>query len=73
MQAMSDGDVLNHGREVLRAEAEAVMRAAEALDASFSRAVRLVESCTGSVARRRPRHPHRGAHRPARKHARPRR
>ncbi len=46
---MSDGDVLNHGREVLRAEAEAVMRAAEALDASFSRAVRLVESCTGSV------------------------
>jgi arabinose-5-phosphate isomerase len=49
MQAMSDGDVLNHGREVLRAEAEAVMRAAEALDASFSRAVRLVESCTGSV------------------------
>jgi len=49
MQAMSDGDVLNHGREILRAEAEAVMRAAEALDASFSRAVRLVEGCTGSV------------------------
>jgi arabinose-5-phosphate isomerase len=49
MDAMSDGDILAHGRDVLRAEAEAVMRAAEALDASFSRAVRLVEECTGSV------------------------
>ena len=49
MQPMSDGDVLNHGREILRAEAEAVIRAAEALDASFSRAVRVVEGCTGSV------------------------
>ena len=49
MDAMSDGDILAHGRDILRAEAEAVMRAAEALDASFSRAVRLVEECTGSV------------------------
>ena len=49
MDAMSDGDILAHGRDILRAEAEAVMRAADALDASFSRAVRLVEACTGSV------------------------
>jgi arabinose-5-phosphate isomerase len=49
MEAMHDGDILAHGREILRAEADAVMRAAESLDASFSRAVRLIERCTGSV------------------------
>ncbi len=49
MDEMTDGDVLDHGREILRAEADAVLRAAEALDANFSRAVRLIEACTGSV------------------------
>jgi arabinose-5-phosphate isomerase len=49
MEAMHDGDVLAHGREILRAEAEAVTQAAEALDASFARAVRVIEGCTGSV------------------------
>jgi arabinose-5-phosphate isomerase len=49
MESMHDGDVLAHGREILRAEAEAVTRAAEALDASFARAVRVIEGCTGSV------------------------
>ena len=49
MEVMHDGDVLAHGREILRAEAEAVTRAAEALDASFARAVRVIDGCTGSV------------------------
>ena len=34
---------------ILRAEGEAVLRAADALDGRFSRAVRLVVDCTGSV------------------------
>jgi len=45
----ADGDILAHGRAILRAEGEAVLRAADGLDAAFSRAVRLVEGCTGSV------------------------
>ena len=49
METTSDGDVLALGREILRAEAEAVMRIAETLDAGFSRAVRLIEQCTGNV------------------------
>jgi arabinose-5-phosphate isomerase len=49
METMHDGDVLAHGREILRAEAEAVTRAADALDVSFARAVRVIEGCTGSV------------------------
>jgi arabinose-5-phosphate isomerase len=46
---MTDADVLAHGREILRAESEAVLQAAAGLDAGFVRAVRLVEACTGSV------------------------
>ena len=49
MSTMHDGEVLALGREILRAEAEAVGRAAECLDAGFSRAVRIIEACTGSV------------------------
>ncbi|MFM8292460.1 MAG: SIS domain-containing protein [Planctomycetia bacterium] len=49
MDAMHDGDVLSQGRAILRAEAAAVAGAADALDAQFARAVRIVEGCTGSV------------------------
>jgi len=45
----TDADVLAHGRDVLRAEGQAIVRAADGLDAAFCRAVRLIESCTGSV------------------------
>lgn len=41
--------ILNRGREVLRAEGEAVLAAADALDEAFCRAVRLIKGCTGSV------------------------
>jgi arabinose-5-phosphate isomerase len=44
-----DDEVLDRGREILRAEGEAVLAAATGLDAAFCRAVRLVEGCTGSV------------------------
>ena len=46
---VADGDILSHGRAVLRAEAESVAAAATALDAAFVRAVREIERCTGSV------------------------
>jgi len=42
-------DVLVDGRRILHAEAEALQRAAAALDEAFARAVALVEACTGSV------------------------
>jgi arabinose-5-phosphate isomerase len=45
----SDADVLDHGREILRAEGRAVLGMVEALDASFCRAVRLIAGCTGKV------------------------
>jgi arabinose-5-phosphate isomerase len=45
----SDADVLAHGREILRSEGAAILRAADGLDAAFCRAVRMVEGCTGSV------------------------
>lgn len=41
--------ILTRGREILRAEGEAVVAAAAALDGSFVQAVRLLERCTGSV------------------------
>ena len=44
-----DEAILDRGRAVLRAEGEAVLAVAAALDESFCRAVRLVEACTGSV------------------------
>lgn len=50
--AASDGtatDLLDRGRAVLRAEGEAVLRAAAGLDASFCRAVMLIAGCTGKV------------------------
>jgi len=49
MDAMNDDDILAHGRDILRAEGEAVLQAASALDGSFARAVRIIEGCTGSV------------------------
>jgi arabinose-5-phosphate isomerase len=45
----SDADVLAHGRDILRAEGSAILRAADGLDAAFCRAVRMIENCTGSV------------------------
>ena len=44
-----DDEILTRGRAILRAEGEAVLAAAAGLDAAFCRAVRLIESCTGSV------------------------
>jgi len=44
-----DGTILEHAREVLCAEAEAIVAAAERLDDDFVRAVRLLEGCTGNV------------------------
>lgn len=49
MDDAHDDSILSHGREILRAEGEAVLRAADALDASFCRGVRLLLGCTGSV------------------------
>ena len=44
-----DDAILERGREILRAEGEAVLAAADGLDHAFCLAVRLVEGCTGSV------------------------
>ncbi|NBW97249.1 MAG: KpsF/GutQ family sugar-phosphate isomerase, partial [Planctomycetia bacterium] len=41
--------LLAHGREILRAEGEAILRSADSLGEAFARAVRLVAGCTGSV------------------------
>jgi arabinose-5-phosphate isomerase len=49
MHDLDDDGILTHGREILRAEGEAVLRAADTLDASFCRGVRLLLACTGSV------------------------
>jgi arabinose-5-phosphate isomerase len=49
MHDAPDDRILDHGREILRAEGEAVLRAADALDASFCRGVKLLLECTGSV------------------------
>lgn len=46
---LADADVLAHGREILRSEAQAILQAAETLDASFCRAVEMIKACTGSV------------------------
>jgi len=45
----TDSDVLAHGRDILRAEGQAILTAAEGLDASFCRAVRMVAGCTGKI------------------------
>ena len=47
--APTDADVLAHGREILRAEGNAILQAAGGIGDSFGRAVRLIEGCTGSV------------------------
>ncbi|MDA0254914.1 MAG: KpsF/GutQ family sugar-phosphate isomerase [Planctomycetota bacterium] len=49
MDQSHDESILARGREILEAEGEAVLAAAAGLDAAFCRAVRLIESCTGSV------------------------
>jgi arabinose-5-phosphate isomerase len=45
----TDAGLVAHGREILRAEGEAILQSADSLDAAFARAVRIVEGCTGSV------------------------
>jgi len=45
----TDADLLTHGREILRAEGEAILRSADTLGDAFARAVRIVADCTGSV------------------------
>jgi arabinose-5-phosphate isomerase len=47
--APSDADVLDHGREILRAEGNAVLRMAGALDGAFCLAVRMIAGCSGKV------------------------
>jgi len=47
--AATDADVLARGREILRAEGEAILRSVDLLDESFCKAVRLIERCTGNV------------------------
>jgi arabinose-5-phosphate isomerase len=49
MHDLDDDGILAHGREILRAEGEAVLRAADGLEASFCRGVKLLLECTGSV------------------------
>jgi arabinose-5-phosphate isomerase len=49
MHDLDDDGILAHGKEILRAEGEAVLRAADALEASFCRGVKLLLECTGSV------------------------
>jgi arabinose-5-phosphate isomerase len=44
-----DDEILSRGRDILRAEGEAVLAAAASLDGAFCRAVRVIEGCTGSV------------------------
>jgi arabinose-5-phosphate isomerase len=45
----TDAELLDRGREILRSEGHAILQAADALDAPFVRAVRLVVGCTGKV------------------------
>ncbi|MFM8735065.1 MAG: SIS domain-containing protein [Pirellulales bacterium] len=49
MDDAHDESILAHGREILRAEGAAVLRAADTLDAAFCRGVKLLLGCTGSV------------------------
>jgi arabinose-5-phosphate isomerase len=48
-ESTHDDAIIARGREVLRAEGEAVLAAADSLDRAFCHAVRLIEGCTGSV------------------------
>jgi arabinose-5-phosphate isomerase len=45
----SDDELLDRGRAIVRAEGDAIVRAADLLDESFGRAVRLVADCPGKV------------------------
>ena len=45
----TDADLLARGQEILRAEGEAILTAAEQLGTAFAQAVRLVADCSGSV------------------------
>lgn len=49
MDDVNDERILAHGREILRAEGAAVLRAAETLDAAFCHGVQRLLGCTGSV------------------------
>ncbi|MEI7861481.1 MAG: KpsF/GutQ family sugar-phosphate isomerase [Planctomycetota bacterium] len=45
----SDAGVIDFARGILRAEGEAILGAADGLGGGFAKAVRVIESCTGSV------------------------
>ena len=49
MDDLNNDDILAHGRQILRVEGEAVLRAADTLDTDFCRGVRMIRQCTGSV------------------------
>jgi len=49
MDESPEDRILAHGRQILQAEGEAVLRAADTLDASFCRGVKALLECTGSV------------------------
>ncbi len=46
---MNDQDILARGRELVRAEAEALHKLADAMDDSFIKTVHLVAECSGSI------------------------
>jgi arabinose-5-phosphate isomerase len=49
MHDLNDDGILAHGRDILRVEGAAVLRAADALDASFCHGVKMILGCSGSV------------------------
>jgi len=49
MHDLNDDGILAHGRDILRAEGEAVLRAADAPDASFCRGVRMILDDDGTL------------------------
>lgn len=45
----SDADILDHGRDILRAEGHAILQTADAIDDAFCRAVRMIVGCSGKI------------------------
>jgi arabinose-5-phosphate isomerase len=46
---MNDREILDQGRALIRAEAQALLRLVDAMDASFAKTVHLVAACTGCI------------------------
>jgi arabinose-5-phosphate isomerase len=45
----SDADILDRGRDILRAEGHAILQTADAIDDAFCRAVRMIVGCSGKI------------------------